>query len=246
MKMYNLFNEIFKNTRYITRKNLLNWNTISNASELIGKHIEPILVITPNGSTRIPGSIKKMASSIYLILCIKVQLILNTINTSINIIKKNITHIPNNVNINTPTKIVPLQEIPKNITKKTQKVKETKNHTKQSIVISVENLPQITFDKNITDMNQKYHSSNTEGNIIQMIHNLYYVSLDQNKYLRYITKIHITKGIHPTKSIDHFTADVTGKSQKFIKRCHFNINNKMITEITYKRHKKTHIVKCIK
>ena len=242
--MYNLFNEIFKNTRYITRTNLLNWNTISNASELIGKYIEPIFVITTNRSNLIPGSIKKMASSIYLILCIKVQLILNTINTSINIIQKKYNKYPDKVNINTPTKIVHLQEIPKNITKKTQKVKEINKHITPPI-ISVENLPQITFDKNITDMNLKYHSSNTEGNLIQMIHNINYVSLHQNKYLKYITKIHIIKGIHPTKSKpDHFTAFVTCKSQHFRKLCHFNINNTRITDITYKFNKNIHIVKC--
>ena len=94
-------------------------------------------------------------------------------------------------------------------------------------------------------MNLKYHSSNTEGNLIQMIHNINYVSLHQNKYLKYITKIHIIKGIHPTKyKPDHFTALVTSKYPHFIKRCHFNINNKMITEITYICNKKTHIVKC--
>lgn len=243
--MYKLVKELIQNNRKI----LLNWHTISKASELIGKYIiEPMLVITTNGSTRIPGSIKKMASSIYLILCIKAQLILHTINTSINIITKKYNKDQGKVNINTPTDILLLQkikEIPRNITKKPQKVKETKKSIKQPILISVENLPQITFDKNITDMSQTYHSSNTYCNIRQMIHNINYVSLHQDKYLKYITKIHIIKGIHPTSKQDHFTASVTDNSQTFKKTCHFNINNKMITEITYKVHKKTHIVKCI-
>ena len=245
--MYNLLNEIIKNIYYIMRKHLLNLKTMSNASELIGNYlIDPILVITTNGSNLIPGSIKKITSSIYYLLCIKVQLILNTLNTSIHIIQKIYNKYTDSDHIHTPTKIVPLQEIPKNTPKKTQKVKEIKKHPNQKQpIISVENLPQITFDKNITDMNPKYHSSNTEGNIRQMIHNINYISLHQNKYLQYITKIHIIKGIHPTKSKpDHFTAFVTCKSQHFRKLCHFNINNTRITDITYKFNKNIHIVKC--
>jgi hypothetical protein len=343
LKMYNLINKLIKDIPDNMRQNLLNWNTISNASDLIGLYvIEPLLVITTNDSNSNQMSIKKITSSIYLILCIKLQLILNTINTSINIIKniyKSVqctdtinTPIPINITI-TNTVISPLQKIketPKDITKKPKEVKEIKKknnnkkplrnevqepkkktkplrqepkkttpqnpkeptpwrkeveeikkpqtpkeptpwrkdvdeikkpqnskeptpwrkevkETKQPILISVANLPQITFDKNITDMNQTYNASNTESNLIQMIHNINYISLHQDKYLKYITKIHIIKGIHPTQSKqDHFTALVNGKSPNFTKPCHFNINNKMITEITYKCHKKVHIVKCIK
>ena len=69
--MYTLLNEIIKNIHYIMRKKLLNLKTMSNASELIGNYlIDPILVITTNGSNLIPGSIKKITSSIYYILCI--------------------------------------------------------------------------------------------------------------------------------------------------------------------------------